>query len=57
MASLKSRQHDEYAEVNYYNQISKYELDRANLCMREAWKAKQARRVTNANAKRELING
>jgi len=40
MKSRKSRQHDEFAALNYYNQISKYDLDRANLCMREAWCAK-----------------
>ena len=57
MSSLKSRQHDEYAVLNYYNGISKYDLDRANLCMREAWKVKQMRRVENAAAKRDLING
>ena len=57
MKSRKSRQHDEFAALNYYNQISKYDLDRANLCMREAWCAKQTRRVTNAKVKRELIDG
>ena len=34
--SLKSKQHDEFAILNYYNQVSKYDLDRANLNMRKA---------------------
>ena len=29
--NLKSRQHDEYAVVNFYMKTSKYDLDRANL--------------------------
>lgn len=47
-----SRQHDEDAIVNYYQKVSKYDLDRANLCMRDMWREKQTRRVENAKAKR-----
>ena len=46
--SLKSKQHDEFAILNYYNQVSKYDLDRANLNMRTAWHLKQKRRIENA---------
>ena len=53
--SLKSRQHDEYAILNYYDKQNKYELDRGNLKMRDAIIEKQKRRVENAKAKREMI--
>ena len=53
--SLKSKQHDEFAVLNYYNKVSKYDLDRGNLKMREYWRTKQDRRVENAKAKREMI--
>lgn len=54
--SLKSKQHDEFAILNYYTKVSKYDLDRANMCMNEVWRHKQERRVENAKAKREMIN-
>lgn len=53
---LKSRQHDEFAVVNYYSKMSKYDLDRANLCMQDMWREKQSRRVLNARAKRQKLN-
>ena len=54
---MKSRQHDEWAILNYYNKVSKYDLDRANLKMRDAQREKSLRRVENAKAKREMIFG
>ena len=53
---FKSCQHDEFAVMNYYNKVSKYDLDRANLCMRDMWREKQSRRVDNARAKRQKLN-
>ena len=43
--------------MNYYNKVSKYDLDRANLKMREAFRQKSKRRVENARAKRDILNG
>ena len=54
-ANIKSRQHDEFAILNYYSKVSKYDLDRAQLNMREASICKQQRRVENAQAKRTMI--
>ena len=54
--NLKSQQHDEFAVLNYYKKVSKYDLDRANINMKDAWREKQTRRVENARAKREMIN-
>ena len=54
--NLKSQQHDEFAILNYYKQVSKYDLDRGNLNMKDAWKEKQFRRIENARAKREMID-
>lgn len=36
----KSKQHDEFAVLNFYQKVSKYDLDRANLNMRQAWTEK-----------------
>jgi len=54
---LKSKQHDEWAVLNYYNKVSKYDLDRSNLKMRQNQSVKQMRRFENAAAKRKMING
>lgn len=51
----RSNQHDEFAVVNYYKKVSKYDLDRANLKMRDAWVEKSNRRVRNAAAKKHMI--
>jgi len=54
--NLRSRQHDEFAILNYYTKVSKYDLDRADLRIRDAMREKQARRIENARAKRNMIN-
>jgi len=41
--SLKSRQHDEYAVVNFYMKASKYDLDRANLNLAKLYREKLRR--------------
>jgi hypothetical protein len=49
---LRSRQHDEWAHLNYYTKVSKYDLDRGNIKMNSAQKEKNVRKVINARAKR-----
>lgn len=52
---LRSKQHDEFAVLNYYAKVSKYDLDRSNINMRQAKREKQNRREINARAKRDMI--
>ena len=51
----RSKQHDEWAMLNYYTKVSKYDLDRKSINMERAKHEKQLRRVANAKAKKDLI--
>jgi len=53
---MRSKQHDEFAVLNYYAKVSKYDLDRSNINMQQAKREKQRRRELNARAKREMIS-
>ena len=55
LKNLRSKQHDEFAVLNYYAKVSKYDLDRSNINMQRAKREKQHRRELNARAKREMI--
>ena len=37
--------------------VSKYDLDRANLCMRDAYMEKQRRKELNSKARRDILDG
>ena len=52
---MRSRQHDEYAVLNYYAKVSKYDLDMGTVNMQQARREKQRRREINARAKKEII--
>ena len=52
---LRSQQHDEFAVLNYYAKVSKYDLDRSNINMAKAKREKQFRREVNARAKKTII--
>jgi hypothetical protein len=52
---MRSKQHDEFAVLNYYAKVSKYDLDRSNINMQQAKREKQRRREINARAKRDQI--
>jgi hypothetical protein len=50
------KQHDEFAAINYFDKVSKYDLDRGHLNYKGLWKEKQDRRHINAQSKREEID-
>ena len=50
---VRSKQHDQWAKLNFFVKVSKYDLDRANIDMQKAMQEKKHRRVVNARAKRE----
>ena len=54
--NLRSKQHDEWAMLNYYTKVSKYDLDRASINMDKARHEKSLRRIVNAREKRDKIN-
>ena len=45
--------HDEYAKYNAFHNVSKYDLDRGHVNMRDIWRENDRRKVENARNKRE----
>ena len=43
--------------LNYLQKVSKYDLDRANLCMADIQREKNRRRQANATEKRQSLEG
>ena len=43
--------------LNYLQKVSKYDLDRANLCMADIQREKNRRRHANAMEKRQSLEG
>ena len=53
---MREKKHKEWATINYYTKVSKYDLDRANVDMNTVQQEKKIRRVFNARAKKLLID-
>ena len=51
-ARSRTKQHDQYAMLNYYSKVSKYDLDRGDIDLTTAKLEKQRRRERNARHKR-----
>ena len=52
---VRAKHRDQFAAVNFLTQVSKYDLDRMNLNLKQAKVEKKYRRVLNAKRKKDTL--